>query len=117
MNTELQTISDTWKALQPFLGVDKCVDCECLQAGLTEIVMALEALPTEPVRDKLLTTIWRALDLSKLHGCPGCEPCEPADILVSLYRRRDAPSTAACCDCDPWWADGSSAARGTAERK
>ena len=101
MNTELQPISYTWKGLQPFLGVDKCVDCECLQAGLTEIVMALEALPAEPVRDKLLTTIRHALDLSKLHGCLGCEPCEPADILVAFYQARDAAEVRVRCDCGP----------------
>ncbi len=101
MNTELQPISDTWKGLQPFLSVDKCVDCECLQAGLTEIVMALEALPEEPVRDKLLTTIRQALDLSKTHGCLGCDPCEPADILVSFYQARDAAGANVRCDCGP----------------
>ncbi len=112
MNTELQTMSETWKGLQPFLGVDKCVDCECLQAGLTELVMALEALPAEPVRDKLLTTIRWALDLSKLHGCLACEPCEPADILVSFYQVRDAATAGEQCGCDSPCADGSSAARG-----
>ncbi len=101
MGTELMTISETWKALQPFLGVDKCVDCECLQAGLTEIVMALEALPAEPARDTLLTTIRRALDLSNLHGCLGCDPCEPADILVSFYQARDAARAKVRCDCGP----------------
>ena len=117
MGTELQTISETWKGLQPFLGVDKCVDCECLQAGLTEIVMALEVLPAEPVRDKLLITIRRALDLSKLHGCLGCEPCEPADILVSFYQARDAATASGQCGCSPSCTDGSSATRGTPERK
>ncbi len=101
LNIELHTISETWKVLQPFLGVDKCADCECLQAGLTEIVMALEALPAEPVRDTLLTTIRRALDLSNLHGCLGCDPCEPADILVSLYQARDAAGAKVRCDCGP----------------
>jgi hypothetical protein len=101
MNTELQTISDTWKDLQPFLSVDKCLDCECLQAGLTEIAMALEALPAEPVRDKLLTVVRQALDLSKTHGCLGCDPCEPADILVSFYQARDAARARVQCDCGP----------------
>lgn len=117
MNTELQTISETWKGLQPFLGVDKCVDCECLQAGLTETVMALEALPAEPERDQLLTTIQQAQDLSKTHGCLGCDPCEPADILVSFYQVRDAATAGGQCGCGPSCADGSSAARGTTERK
>ncbi len=115
LNIELQTISETWKLLQPFLGVDKCVDCECLQAGLTEIVMALEALPAEPVRDKLLTTIRRALDLSKLHGCLGCEPCDPADVLVSFYQARDAASEDERCCCGLSCADGSSVAPSTPE--
>ncbi|HEX9900054.1 MAG TPA: hypothetical protein VGC81_12590 [Candidatus Methylomirabilis sp.] len=117
MNTELQTISDTWKALQPFLSVDKCLDCECLQAGLTETVMALEALPAEPERDQLLTTIRRALDLSKTHGCLGCDPCEPADILVSFYQARDAASEDERCCCGPSCADESSVARGIPEKR
>jgi hypothetical protein len=117
MRTELKTISKTWKALQPFLGVDRCVDCECLQAGLTEIVMALDALPAEPVRDKLLTVVRRVLDLSRTHGCLGCDPCEPADILVSFYQARDAATAGGQCDCGPRCADGSSTARGISETK
>ena len=117
MNIELQTISDTWKGLRPFLSVDKCLDCECLQAGLTETVMALEALPAEPERDQLLTTIRRALDLSKTHGCLGCDPCEPADILVSFYQARDAASEDERCCCGPSCADGSSVARGIPEKR
>ena len=117
MGTELKTIVETWKALQPFLGVDKCVDCECLQAGLTELVMALEALPAEPERDKLLTAVRQAQDLSKLHGCLGCDPCEPADILVSFYQARDAASEDERSCCGPSCADESSVAPGTPERK
>ena len=117
MNIELQTISDTWKGLRPFLSVDKCLDCECLQAGLTETVMALEALPAEPERDQLLTTIRRALDLSKTHGCMGCDPCEPADILVSFYQARDAATVGEQCGCGPLCADGSSTARGIPEKR
>ncbi len=101
LNIELQTISKSWKVLQPFLGVDKCVDCECLQAGLTELVMALEALPEEPERDKLLRSVRQGLDLSNLHGCLGCDPCEPADILVSFYQARDAAGAKLQCDCCP----------------
>lgn len=117
MNIELQTISETWKALQPFLGVDKCVDCECLQAGLTELVMALEELPAEPERDKLLRSVRQELDLSKTHGCLGCDPCEPADILVSFYQARDAATPVGQCGCGPSCADGSSGVLGTTERK
>ncbi len=109
MNTELQTISETWKGLQPLLGVDKCVDCECLQAGLTELVMALEALAAEPERGHLLTEVRQALALSRLHGCFGCDPCEPADILVSFYHVRDAATAGRQCGCGPSCADGSSA--------
>ncbi len=101
MNTELQTISETWKGLQPFLGLDKCVDCECLQAGLTELVMALEALAAEPERGQLLTEVRQAWELSRLHGCFGCDPCEPADILVSFYQARDAIGAKVRCDCGP----------------
>jgi hypothetical protein len=104
---ELQTISDTWKGLHPFLAVDKCVDCECLQAGLTELVMALEALPEEPEPDKLLRSIRQGLDLSKTHGCLGCDPCEPADILVSFYQARDAATVGGRCGCGPFCADSS----------
>ena len=100
-NADLGLIAETWTGLQPFLGVDKCVDCECLQAGLTELVMVLEGLPEEPVRDKLLTAVRQALDLSKLHGCLGCDPCEPADILVSFYQVRDAAGAKVRCDCGP----------------
>ncbi len=117
MNIELRTIPETWKGLQSFLGVDKCVDCECLQAGLTELVMALEALPTEPERDKLLRSVRQGLDLSRIHGCLGCDPCEPADILVSFYQARDATSEVERCYCGPSCADGSSAAPGIPARK
>jgi len=117
MNTELQTISETWEGLQPFLGVDKCVDCECLQAGLTELIMALEAPGAEPDRDTLLAAIRQAQDLSRLHGCLGCEPCEPTDILISFYQARDAASEDERCSCGPSCMDGLSAPPGTPERK
>lgn len=105
---DLAIIEETWDSLQPFLAVDKCVDCECLQAGLTELVMALDALPPEPERDKHLTAVRQALDLSKLHGCVGCDPCEPADVLVSFYRARDAAGMPAGSGCGPSRTGGTS---------
>ncbi|MGE5850559.1 MAG: hypothetical protein ACM362_10560 [Candidatus Methylomirabilota bacterium] len=117
MTTDLELIRKTWSSLQPFLGVDKCVDCECLQAGLTEIVMALEALPEEPERDTLLRSVREGLDLSKTHGCLGCDPCEPADVLVSFYQTRDAACAERQWRCRPSCTDASSAPRDTPERK
>jgi hypothetical protein len=87
--------------LQPFLGVDKCVNCECLQATLTELLMALEELPVETGREDLLASIREVQDVSNVHGCLGCDPCEPADLLVAFYRRGDAPPATERCGCDP----------------
>jgi hypothetical protein len=101
MTTDLHLIAEAWDTLRPFLSVDKCVGCECLQAALTELLMALEALPTEPHQEKLLTAVRSGLDLLNLHGCLGCEPCEPAFALVSFYRARDAVETAGRCACGP----------------
>ncbi len=103
---DLRLIEETWQALRPFLEVDKCVDCECLQAALTELVMGLEDLPATPGRESLFTLVRGAVDLSKLHTCLGCDPCEPADLLASFYRRRDAGEAAAHCGCGPSCANG-----------
>ena len=99
---ELRVVGEAWDALQPFLGVDKCVGCECLQAALTELLMALEALPVSSEQENLLTAVRDGLDLLNLHGCLGCEPCEPADALVSFYRARDdATQAGGGCACGP----------------
>jgi hypothetical protein len=85
--------------LQPFLGVAKCVNCECLQATLTELLMTLEELPAESGREDLLASIREVQDLSNVHGCLGCDRCEPADLLAAFYRRREAAPANQPCDC------------------
>jgi hypothetical protein len=100
-SADLRLIEETWHSLQLFLGVEKCAGCECLQAGLTELVMALEAMSANLGGEMLLKVVRSALDLSKLHGCLGCDPCEPADVLASFYRARDARDAAARCGCGP----------------
>lgn len=95
----LGRIRETWERLRPFLEVERCADCECLQAGLTELVMRLEEHLDSPERDALLATVRAGQDLSRLHGCLGCEPCEPAETLAVFYRASDAAATAARCDC------------------
>ncbi|MBI4841050.1 MAG: hypothetical protein HY803_08250 [candidate division NC10 bacterium] len=104
--TELTLIGGAWNTLQPFLGVDKCVGCECLQAALTELLMALEALPPSAEQERLLTAVRGGLDLLNLHGCLGCDPCGPADALVSFYRARDATAMAGRCACGSSCTDG-----------
>ncbi len=104
--TDLRVIGEAWDALQPFLGVDKCVACECLQGALTELLMALDALPVSPEQERLLTAVRGGLDLLNLHGCLGCEPCEPADALVAFYRSRDATAMAGRCACGSSCTDG-----------
>ncbi len=100
-SADLRLIEEAWRSLQVFLGVEKCVDCECLQAGLTELVLALEAMPANLGGETLLMAVRSALNLSSLHGCLGCDPCKPADVLASFYRARDARETAARCGCGP----------------
>ena len=97
----LRTIEEARNSLQPFLGVEKCVGCECLQAALTELMMALEALPTDPKKEELLKAVRRSLDLSNLHGCLGCVPCDPVDVLASFYRVRDTTGTQGQSGCAP----------------
>lgn len=111
--TDLRVNGEAWDTLQPFLGVDKCVSCECLQAALTELLMALEALPASVEQERLLTAMRGGLDLLHLHGCLGCEPCEPADALVSFYLAYDETASAAGrCGCGPSCADGTPAPGG-----
>ncbi len=105
---DLQLIGETWDALRPYLGMDRCAGCECLQAGLTELVMALEGLPVGPESQTLLRTVRDGLDLSRLHGCLGCDPCEPADVLSAFYRACDAREAAVGCDCGSSCPDGAS---------
>lgn len=107
---DLRLIGETWNALQPFRGVEKCAGCECLQAAVTELVMTLEGLPVEPGRERLLMAVRDGLDLSNLHGCLGCDPCEPADVLSAFYRACDAREAAVGCDCGSSCPDGASAA-------
>lgn len=105
---DLGPIRETWERLRPFLDVERCADCECLQAGLTEVVMRLEEHPDTPGRDALLAAVRAGQDLSRLHGCLGCDPCEPADILVSSYQARDAVTAGGHCGCGASCADDSS---------
>jgi hypothetical protein len=100
-----------WERLRPFVEVERCADCECLQAGLTELVMRFEEHPDSSEKDALLATVRAGQDLSRLHGCLGCEPCEPAESLAVFYRTSDAAATAARCDC------GSGYDHGTTELK
>lgn len=106
---DVRVIAEAWDTLQPFLPLDKCVGCECIQAALTELVMTLEALPAGPEQERLLSAIRGALDLESLHACLGCEPCEPADVLIQFYKAQDAAATADRCVCGPSCPDGPSA--------
>ena len=105
-SADLRLFEETWHSLQVFLRIEKCAGCECLQAGLTELVMALEAMPANFGGPTLLATVRNALDLSRLHGCLGCDPCEPADILAGFYRACEAGEGSARCDCGPSCTDG-----------
>lgn len=108
---DLRLIQEAWSSLQPFRGLEKCGDCECLQAAVTELAMALEGLPAEPENERLLKAVRNGLDLSRLHGCLGCDPCEPADVLSSFYVACDARGAAVECDCGSSCPDGAPAAR------
>ena len=105
-STDLRLFEEIWHSLRAFLSIEKCATCECLQAGLTELVMALEAMPANFGGPTLLSTVRDALDLSSLHGCLGCDPCEPADILAEFYRACETGEGSDRCGCGPSCTDG-----------
>jgi hypothetical protein len=101
MATDLQLVGDTLSALQPFAQQEKCAPCECLQAALVELRMALEELPEGAERERLLSAVTQAMQIQSPHGCLGCKPCPPGDTLVAYYREQQAqeiPSPCACKD-------------------
>ncbi|MCX5735327.1 MAG: hypothetical protein NTW68_13505 [candidate division NC10 bacterium] len=101
MAADLQLVGDTLSALQPFAQQEKCASCECLQGALVELRMALEELPEDAERERLLFAVTQAMQIQSPHGCLGCEPCAPADTLATYYREQQAqeiPSPCACKD-------------------
>lgn len=58
------------EALEEFLKIEKCRDCECLQGALMQLRIDVPQLKAGI--DRLLS--------GNLHKCPGCKPCPPADL-------------------------------------
>jgi len=100
MSADLQLVATTWKALQPFVGEEKCSGCECLQGALVELKLTLEELPEGPEQARLRSDIGAAMHVRPAHACLGCQPCNPGDILADFYRQQQAQASAAqpCCD-------------------
>ncbi len=101
MAVDISVIGDAWRALEPLLREEKCASCECLQAVLVELRLALDELPEGAEQQRLLTSVARAMTVQSPHSCIGCEPCYPSDILASFYRGEQSSqvsSRSVCCD-------------------
>ena len=97
MPADLPLIEETWRALLPFVRVEQCAHCECLQAALVELRLSLDELPPGPERDALLATVGRAMQGGASHACLGCQPCNPGDILANFYRGQQAAAAGCAC--------------------
>lgn len=100
MSADLPLVETTWKALQPFVGEEKCSTCECLQGALVELRFSLEDLPASPAQEQLLLAVGEAMRVGAPHACLGCAPCNPGNILADFYRQQQAQASVAqlCCD-------------------
>ena len=100
MAADLPLVLKTWQALGPALAEEKCAGCDCLQAALVELKLALEELPALDGHAALLADVEQAMRRGEPHACLGCEPCHSGTILVEFYReqqaREAAPEPATC---------------------
>lgn len=76
----MSTEKALFEKLQPWLGVERCKTCDCLQGALVQLELdggeEVAALVSE---HKVLS--------GQIHSCRGCDPCPPAAAWSDYIRK------------------------------